>query len=491
MIENASSKDTISKSDVYRRLWRGRDFEIKHLWQRSIFLGTFLVLIFTAYIGLWSVVIGQMQSDDTTIFPANYIRQNVLVFKASVVTKSEYLSRGPFLIIYELTKVFIVLSCLGSAFSLLWIFMAKGSKYWYEKYETSLSTMQDDYELFDAEINQEWYKEKILAKLEYRAEKQIPIHGYLRKSDANSSFVFSLLGGPYSVSKINVLIGIVFFSFWIFAQALHWSVMIPMESLLFRLIISFLMSMIVNSFLLLLLGNLSKSGESDWITRFKPLQVEFGTRTKGINRKKRECEWISAKLRTKEYKKFGYLFKSINRKGKGTKESRKSRRHLNRDVKKLIDKEHTAQLFNYLEENVIAYEFPKAMQGKWGSGDRSIEFEPITGEQTKNEWEAQILAAMEQIPSSRLKRDIYTRVFSDIPWGEIAKVNKCNISTENYESWRTTLILCDGRDKDKAICYESFWLDKRQNIDNEYSLKSTLRWVECKSEQMFSWTKTK
>ena len=369
--------------------------------------------------------------------------------------------------------------------------MAKGSKYWYEKYETSISSMQEDLELFDDEINQEWYKEKILAKLEHRAEKQIPIHGCLRNHDANSSFVFSLLGGPYSVSKVNVLIGVVFSCFWFFVEVLHWYTMIPLVFLRDRLIISFLAAMLVNLFLLLLLGNLSLSGESGWDAIFKPLQVGSSTRLKSMIRKKIEIKWISEKLSDKEYNNYGYLFNSINRKEKIPSKSNRFKKWLNTEVKKLIDKNQTDQLYGYLEENVIAYEFPKAMQGGWRSGDRSIKFEPEVGDKTKNEWETQILEVIEQLSSFFLKENIITRVFSEIPWNEIVKVDKCRFSTDDYESWETNFFLCDKKDKDKALCYEVFRLEKKQNAENEYSLKSTLKWLECKTEQVFSWTKTK
>ena len=41
------SQDKITKKEIYEELWKGRDFEINHLWQRSIFLATFMVGITT------------------------------------------------------------------------------------------------------------------------------------------------------------------------------------------------------------------------------------------------------------------------------------------------------------------------------------------------------------------------------------------------------------------------------------------------------------
>ena len=42
------NEDTISPAEMYRILWEGRNTEISNLWQRSILLGTFLVLLWTA-----------------------------------------------------------------------------------------------------------------------------------------------------------------------------------------------------------------------------------------------------------------------------------------------------------------------------------------------------------------------------------------------------------------------------------------------------------
>ncbi len=41
--------DKISPKDIYATLWRCQDFELSHLWQRSVFLTAFLVMCFTGY----------------------------------------------------------------------------------------------------------------------------------------------------------------------------------------------------------------------------------------------------------------------------------------------------------------------------------------------------------------------------------------------------------------------------------------------------------
>ena len=43
------SEKKVSKHDLYEKLWASRDFEINHLWQRSVFLATFIVALFTLY----------------------------------------------------------------------------------------------------------------------------------------------------------------------------------------------------------------------------------------------------------------------------------------------------------------------------------------------------------------------------------------------------------------------------------------------------------
>ena len=41
--------DKVSHGGIHEKLWTARDFEINHLWQKSIFLATFITLTFTLY----------------------------------------------------------------------------------------------------------------------------------------------------------------------------------------------------------------------------------------------------------------------------------------------------------------------------------------------------------------------------------------------------------------------------------------------------------
>ena len=63
----SSQNDRITPVDVYERLWKCRDFEISHLWQRSVYLGTLLVLVaggygklFECYVDVKGICIGPL-----------------------------------------------------------------------------------------------------------------------------------------------------------------------------------------------------------------------------------------------------------------------------------------------------------------------------------------------------------------------------------------------------------------------------------------------
>ena len=84
----------------------------------------------------------------------------------------------------------ITLLCL--VFSMLWIMMSKGSKYCYERYEYSLNAIFWDLKLFT------------------NITEEIPCHGNLRYPDYEySNRIFSTSAGEYSVSKVNIAIGII------------------------------------------------------------------------------------------------------------------------------------------------------------------------------------------------------------------------------------------------------------------------------------------
>ncbi len=101
---STQEEDEEEQKEYYlNRVWQCRDFEIQHFWQRSGFLATFIVLIYTGYGAFWG---------------------NILVEETNTKMIHHFISIGVLF--------------LGCIFSSLWIMMAKGSKYWYEIYEKKI-----------------------------------------------------------------------------------------------------------------------------------------------------------------------------------------------------------------------------------------------------------------------------------------------------------------------------------------------------------------
>lgn len=147
---------------VRDRLYSCRDLEISNLWQRSIFLSVFLVLCFTGYGFLLVQIADNLESEK---------------------------------IIYLHFFAFI-LGIVSLLFSILWTMMAKGSKAWYEVYETAISKFEYDY--YD-QIGLPY--DNIMGEMGLEADK------------VNSN-LFSSKAGAYSVSKINILIGQICMTLW-------------------------------------------------------------------------------------------------------------------------------------------------------------------------------------------------------------------------------------------------------------------------------------
>lgn len=182
----------LSVGMVYDELWRGRDFEISHLWQRSVFLAVFMIAIAGAYGTVLMKVVFPDKPTSTEkefccIENADTNSENTNDDDKPIATKSQQ-------------QVLISLTCLGSIFSMLWCMMSKGSKYWTERYEAGISYFTDgDY-----------------AKELKGFDKTIPLHGSLPSVESGklSDNILSPLAGRYSVSKVNITIGIVSLFAW-------------------------------------------------------------------------------------------------------------------------------------------------------------------------------------------------------------------------------------------------------------------------------------
>ena len=56
--QGGSNESKLTAKDFYNEMWHCRDFELSHLWQRSVFLGAFMLAIATGYGALALVLFG-------------------------------------------------------------------------------------------------------------------------------------------------------------------------------------------------------------------------------------------------------------------------------------------------------------------------------------------------------------------------------------------------------------------------------------------------
>ena len=173
----------VSLRDMYMRICECRDFEISHVWQRAIFLTAFLLGCFTAYGAVCSLML-----DEHHKFAYSWY-VNFSAFSVSLV---------------------------GVVVSLFWIMMAKGSKAWYELYESAIGAFSVKYpdgcDLGVAMLSQHNWR-KLICEAHAIDDKV--------KEESRAGCIFSLKGGPYSVSKINVGIGILSFVIWAALAVVH------------------------------------------------------------------------------------------------------------------------------------------------------------------------------------------------------------------------------------------------------------------------------
>ncbi len=114
---NQNNDNKITPLHIYESLWRCRDFEISHLWQRSIFLTAFLVLAYTGYGFVLMKICDQIETQQTSQIGLGFRYLNIIGF---------------------------ILALIGIRLSILWIMMGKGSKAWYERYEQTLYNIERD-----------------------------------------------------------------------------------------------------------------------------------------------------------------------------------------------------------------------------------------------------------------------------------------------------------------------------------------------------------
>lgn len=159
--------DTEPLARTLDRLYKCRDLEISNLWQRSAFLSVFLTICFTAY--------GFMFMKFIDCYMTNWILQLGILALAAV----------------------------GMIVSLIWITMSKGSKAWYEIYESAITNFEKCNYL----------------KLGLPYE-NIMGHMFETTNHIDNS-LFTSNPGSFSVSKINILIGQLCASLWLIIMSIH------------------------------------------------------------------------------------------------------------------------------------------------------------------------------------------------------------------------------------------------------------------------------
>ena len=174
----------LSVKDVYESLCRSRDREIEMVWKRAVFLTAFLIACFTAYGGLLAAYID-----------------------------SDCPKSVPFTVI---SVAAIGIGFVGMLLSIIWIQMAKGSKAWYEHYENVIECFVSNYsegllrEFASGDYRSLWWK-SIQEKYDLNRPRAKQINNCL----------CSTAGGCFSVSKIVVVLGQLFFCIWAAIVALH------------------------------------------------------------------------------------------------------------------------------------------------------------------------------------------------------------------------------------------------------------------------------
>ena len=149
---------------ILENLYRCRDLELNNLWQKSIFLAPFLILCFTGY--------------------------GFLLYE--LITRNE--------LFLQINILCFALCFISAIFSMLWIYMFKGSKAQYELCERAIANYE-------------------------QRELNIP-YGYamgtLRYNDIEfNNNLLSTKAGKFSPSKINIFIGQVSLWLWIVCFIFH------------------------------------------------------------------------------------------------------------------------------------------------------------------------------------------------------------------------------------------------------------------------------
>jgi len=186
------------------RLYKCRDLEISNLWQRSIFLSAFLILCFTGYAYILM-----------NIVDAYWGNNNMSQIQGSFNFVYNNFPPPNYNKLFYLNMIAVFLGAISSFFSTLWIMMAKGSKAWYEVYETAIGYFEE----------------------EHREALGLPAENVMGKMGIPkyllNNCLFSDNAGAYSPSKINIIIGQACLIIWASITILHLILLICFKSSFF------------------------------------------------------------------------------------------------------------------------------------------------------------------------------------------------------------------------------------------------------------------
>ena len=212
MSKNGGSDKLFSLKDLYEELFKCRDFEIDHLWQRSVFLGAFLLAVAAGY----GTFVNEHIKD---VFSATAEKEA----DCSVKIESEQYeieavkteNKDNDILPKYFHGICLGLAGLGIVFSQLWIMMAKGSKRWQERFEESIAFFYK--KETDTKIKKELFEKKLTQRI---LNGSIPYFGNLHEKEIKNSLL-STKGGEYSVSRINIIIGQVSCFAWMALAGIH------------------------------------------------------------------------------------------------------------------------------------------------------------------------------------------------------------------------------------------------------------------------------
>lgn len=213
-----NSSKRINAKDIYKEMLDGRKFELEHLWQRSVFLGAFMLAIAAAY---GAIIMSMYFSDDTKQFVVYGLSQEAKDALKTLQNGIQYSLEGNILLKSVVTPdnffqhgIAAGVCWLGIIFSMLWIMMAKGSKFWSSRYEAAIMWFENDYHYYDDIYDTE-----------------MPCYGSMPelKSYSMTENLFSTLSGNYSMSRINIMIGIVAIIVWGFLNMVHFGTFLKLQ----------------------------------------------------------------------------------------------------------------------------------------------------------------------------------------------------------------------------------------------------------------------